>query len=229
MQVFTMRLVAPIATIRGPVVGDGRFPAQPIPSSSMLVGMLGAALGVDRREHARLQRMQDAIEVAWLVHREPRTVTDYQTTDLSRSHMRGPMWACDGERAWTEQRAGGDALRTLVSERDLTCDVDLTAVIGWHLETPDAAALLAALDQPAMPLSIGARWALPTEPTAGEIVDAASLAEAVAIVREQHPAVRAYVPINARAPYDAPLVAVTASCDWRTRRHTGSAIYGVMS
>ena len=201
-----------------------RFPSQAIPSPSMLVGIIGAAMGVDRREHKEFQRLQDAVdEVAWLVHREPRTLVDYQTTDLSKPHMVGPMWAHDGVRAWAEERAGAIKTRTLVSERDIACDVDLTAIIGWSLDETDAGAVLAALDQPAMPLSIGARWALPSEPVAGEIVDAASLAEAAKVVRERWPALR-FVPIRTAAPFDTPLVAVTASRDWRTRRHTGSQI-----
>jgi CRISPR system Cascade subunit CasD len=222
---FTMRLVAPVATIRGPLVGDGRMPYQPIPSSSMLVGMIGAALGIERRQHSELQRLQDGIEVAWLVHRVPRNIVDYQTTALSRRHMAGPMWAHDGEGAWTERRTGGDASRTLVSERDLTCDVDLTAVVCWHIADPNAEMVLAALDIPAMPLSVGARWALPTQPVAGTIIDASSLEAAVEQVRTRSPAILCYVPIGHIAPAGMPVVAITASRDWRSRRHTGSILY----
>jgi len=222
-----MRMVAPIATIRGPVVGDGRMPSQSIPSSSMVVGMIGAALGIERHEHAALQRLQDGIEVAWLVHREARTVVDYQTTDLSRPHMVGPMWAHDGRCAWTEKRTGGDASRTLVSERDITCDVDITAVVGWDLDEPSAEAVLAALDTPVMPLSIGARWALPTQPVGGKIVNAPTLVTAVAEVRRELSAVRCYVPIGNVAAASTPVITTTASRDWLSRRHTGSILYRV--
>jgi hypothetical protein len=193
----------------------------------MVVGMIGAALGVDRREHAAMQRLQDNIEVGWLVHREPHNVVDYQTTDLSRSHMVGPMWASDGQRVWVEGRRGGKETRTLVSERDLTCDLNITAVVEWRLDAPGADAVLAALDEPAMPLSIGARWALPTEPVAGIIIEAASLTDAVANARATMAALRVYLPIGHVAPGDASVVAVTASRDWRSRRHTGSALYAV--
>jgi hypothetical protein len=241
---FTMRLVAPIATIRGPIVGDARYPAQCIPSSSMVVGMIGAALGIERREHRTLQRIQDAIsEIAWLVHREPHIVADYQTTDLSKPHMRGPMWAHDPltNRVWTETRAGGDATRTLVSERDLTSDVDLTCIVSYEPEPdlPDPKTILAALDRPAMPLSIGARWALPAEPVAGSVIEGATtLVEAAShakatLLAQGIRTLRVYLPARTtltdvgHAGHTTPLISITASRDWRTRRHVGSALYSV--
>jgi CRISPR system Cascade subunit CasD len=223
---FTMRMTTPIAAIRGSVVGDGRIPSQPIPSPSMVVGMIGAALGIDRREHAALQRLQNGVEVAWLVHREPSIVVDYQTTDLSRPHMSGPMWAHDGQKVWTERRTGGNATRTLVSERDMTCDVDMTAVVDWFVGDPTAEAVLAALDTPAMPLSIGARWALPTQPIGGEVVKATTLEEAVAQVRVNLPGtVRSYIPVGHISPPGTFVVTITASRDWASRRHAGSSLY----
>jgi CRISPR system Cascade subunit CasD len=232
MAYFTMRLVAPFATIRGPVVGDN-VSAQEIPGHSFLVGMIGCALGIPRTEGARLNAMVDGMDAAYLIHRDPRVMTDFQTADLGKPHMLAPMYVNDGTRLYAiDKRGGGDKTGKTVSLRDISCDVDMTAVIEWDLDHPNATEVLAALRRPRWALSIGARWCMPSEPVAGQIIDAGSIEEAVDAATEileqkKRPTLRKYMPVGySTKPTADPLISV-ASRDFITRKHTGSYIYAV--
>jgi CRISPR system Cascade subunit CasD len=225
---ITLRIASPMASLRGAVVGNN-VAAQPIPSPSMLVGLLGASLGIDRREGERLNRIQDSIEIGWLMHREPTIITDYQTADITSPHMtatkESPMWAHDGKRLWTFVRGGGDSERK-VALRDITCDVDLTAVVQWTLSDPSADEVLAALRRPKMMLYIGSRWALPAHPVAGRVLEARTMKAALREAQGDLPVVRAYIPSPFGASLDTPIVSV-ATRDFKSRRFGGSFLYSV--
>jgi CRISPR-associated Cas5-like protein len=62
-NLFTMRLAAPIASLSGPridTVGD----SLPIPTRSMITGIIGAALGISYDQPQMLQQLQDAMRLA---------------------------------------------------------------------------------------------------------------------------------------------------------------------
>lgn len=190
---FTMRLVAPEATFRGLVVGEN-VAAQPIPSPSLLTGLIGAALGIRRHQGADLRAIQEAASIAWLVHREPVVISDFQTANLKSPHML-KAWENDGDTVRVVRRGGGDQDRK-IANRDMTCEVDLTAIVGWKHPDLSAQAVLDALDQPVWHLSLGARTCLPSEPIGGEIVEAASLREATDRVAAACPGIAVYEPLG---------------------------------
>jgi hypothetical protein len=59
----------------------------------MMAGLFGSALGYTRGDHVKLQAMLDAMTLGVVVHQAGIEIVDFQTADLSKSHMSGPMWS----------------------------------------------------------------------------------------------------------------------------------------
>lgn len=123
-----MRVAAPIASLSGPRI-DTVSDHLPIPSRSMVTGIIGAALGLGYDQPETLQKVQDSMRLAVVVHRAGRVVRDYQTVRMGLPHMVGPMWWNDGQRLGVMKREGGDPERTITGERPLTCDYDATIIV----------------------------------------------------------------------------------------------------
>jgi CRISPR system Cascade subunit CasD len=218
MPVFTMRLCGPVASFAGVQI-DGSPSVLPIPTRSMIVGMLGAAHGWTYRDHVLLQELQDELELGFVVHKAGTVVWDYQTTDLTKPHMVGPMWVLDHDyKPRVFSRRGNDQERA-VANRPLTCDIDMTAVIGVQR---DPLSLLAALERPVFPITLGRRGMYPTEPIAGVVIGVATVAEGVEFVACNHAGAR-WTPAAGSTPRQ--LRTVPAGRDWRTRRHGGVDTY----
>ncbi len=77
MAFLIVRLAAPLMALQGPRI-DGEPQSLPIPTRSLLTGLFGSALGYSRRDHTRLQALQDNIRVAVIVHRAGVEISDYQ-------------------------------------------------------------------------------------------------------------------------------------------------------
>jgi hypothetical protein len=115
-------------------------------------------------------------------------------------------------------REGGGHER-VTANRPLSCDIDMTAIVGVKRDPPP---LLAALERPVFPLTLGRRGMYPTEPVAGVIIDVATVAEGVELVARERGGVR-WTP--AAGPTLGQLRTVPAGRDWRTRRHGGVDTY----
>ena len=145
------------------------------PTTSMLTGLLGNALGYDRREGQRLQHLQDRLVHAARVDRAQETLLrEYQTAAMHR-----------GERAWTptgepEERAGGEySLQQLWQE--YLQDAHITVALrleppGGHPSLEDLALALQASERP---LFIGRKHCLPNLPPLAGYQEAASALEAL--------------------------------------------------
>jgi CRISPR-associated Cas5-like protein len=66
-NLFTMRLAAPIASLSGPRI-DTAGDHLPIPSRSMVTGIIGAALGLGYDQPDTLQKVQDSMRLAVVVN-----------------------------------------------------------------------------------------------------------------------------------------------------------------
>ena len=218
MPVFTMRLCGPAASLAGVQI-DGSPSVLPIPARSMIVGMLGAAHGWSYRDHALLQVLEDEVELGFIVHRAGTIVWDYQTTNIASPHMVGPMWVLDHDRRPRVFSREGGGHERVVANRPLTCDIDMTAVVKVDR---DPGALLAALERPMFPVTLGRRGMYPTEPIASIVLDVATVGEGVEIVARERPGMRWTPPIG---PASGQLCTVPAGRDWRTRRHGGVDTY----
>jgi CRISPR system Cascade subunit CasD len=225
MAFFTMRLAAPVASLAAPRI-DTTGGTLPVPSLSMLTGIIGAALGLRPSDHAMLQQLQDTMRVAFVVDRPGTVVRDYQIVRMGQPHMKGPMWWHDGERLGTMLRAGGERERTVPTERPLTCDFAATAVVALLGGAPfEPETILAALRQPVFPLGLGQQCCLFSEPVAGVVVEGGdSLEQAVATVA----AGTLYLPADASTGTIGDIYAtVPAGRDWKSRQHGGSTVYRV--
>jgi CRISPR system Cascade subunit CasD len=224
-RLFTMRLAAPIASLSGPridTVGD----SLPIPTRSMITGMIGAALGISYDQPQVLQQLQDAIRLAVVVHRAGTVIRDYQTVRMALPHMRGPMWWNDGKRLGVMERAGGEPDRTITGERPLTCDYDATVVVELLQNAPfDVAQILDALRNPVFPLCIGQRSCIPSLPIAGQALTATELSGGVSMVGSGI----TYLPAECvqSGEFGDLFVSIPAGREWSSRQFGGSDTYVV--
>jgi CRISPR system Cascade subunit CasD len=222
MIFLTIHLAAPLMALQGPRI-DGEPQSLPIPTRSLLTGLIGSALGYKRSDHAKLQALQDSIRVAVVVHRSGVEISDYQIADLGKTHMRGPMWS-SGTSVAEREGSQIDGLRP--QHRPYRADADMTAIVELAAGGPlDAEQIVAALDQPAHPLFIGRSSCPPASRLAGQSLDAPSLETAVLQVARDHPG-EIYLPADAATPAwgDMPL-SIPGRRDWTTYRHAGADLY----
>jgi CRISPR system Cascade subunit CasD len=208
--------------LQGPRI-DGEPRSLPIPTRSLLTGLFGSALGYTRGDHAKLQALQDNLQVGVVVHRDGVEVIDYQIADLGKSHMRGPMWSSGTSVA---QREGSQIRGLRPQHRPYRADADMTAVVELGEGTPATGEqIIAALDQPAHPLFIGRSSCPPACRLAGRLLDAPSLEAAVLEVARNPPGT-IYLPVAVATPEwgDMPL-SIPGCRDWATYRHTGADLY----
>jgi CRISPR system Cascade subunit CasD len=224
-SLFTMRIAAPIASLSGPRI-DTAGDSLPIPTRSMVTGIIGAALGLGYDQPNLLQQVQDTMRLAVVVHREGTVVRDYQTVRMGLPHMTGPMWWYDGNRLGVMKREGGDPERTITGDRPLTCDYDATVIVELLAGAPFSAnQILGALRAPLHPLCIGQRACVPSLPIAGETLAAQTLAEGVQMV----PTGTTYLPAEkaTEGQFGDLYVSIPGGREWATRQHGGSDTYVV--
>lgn len=217
-----LRLAGPFLSLQGPKI-DGHSQALEIPSRSMLTGLLGAALGIERREATRLQALHDAITLAVVVHRAGVPLVDFQTTDLTKPHMRGPMWLSGGR---AMRREGSpEALVRHVQRRPYLCDADMSAVIELSpLAGSTLEAIVAALQRPYWPLGLGRMCCIPSRPLLEGLIEAADLVAAAE--QAASPGEIVYLPASLAPPSPGDrFVTIPDRRDWHTRRHGGATIY----
>jgi CRISPR system Cascade subunit CasD len=223
--IFTMRLAAPIASLSGAridTVGD----SLPVPTRSMIVGIIGAAVGLGYDQPHVLQKLQDTMRLVIVVHRAGVVIRDYQTVRLSLPHMIGPMWWHDGQRLGVMEREGGDPERTITGERPLTCDYDATVIVELLPGAPFSAEdILNALRSPIYPLTVGQRSCIPSMPIAGKQLDSPTLENAAGLVEA---GIR-YLPAECiqQGRFGDIYVTIPSGRDWVSRQHGGSDTYVV--
>ena len=173
MEQIILSLDAPWMSFGGPAV-DRHRPTNPFPGQSLLTGLLGNALGYDRRDNDRLQQLQEAIAYAARIDQEPPggiPAQDFQTARLGPGadlyHERGEWvigWTTRGEPA---TRAGSPATYEKGGHqrqwRDYRADTKCTIALntGHRPDAPDAGQIAEALRHPARTLFIGRKPCLP--------------------------------------------------------------------
>ena len=218
MQSFTLRFAGPMMALQGPRI-DGRSQALPIPTRSMITGLIGAALGIGRDQSNVLQSIQDTMTMAAVVHRHGQIETDYQTADLSKPFMRGPMWT-SGTSVF--HRAGGDIEGTRQQWRPYTCDADITVIVELLEGAPfSAEEILDALDEPKRVLALGRMSCPPTTRIAGEVLDVDKLDDAATEMDGD-----IYLPAEEMEPkWGDLLVSIPGTRQWSSRLHAGTDTY----
>lgn len=230
MECLLLRLDAPLMSF-GAVVVDQLNPTWRFPAKSMLVGLLGNALGWDHRDTAQLQALQTRLRFAARWDAEPEPLTEYQTADLGQPHMVETGWTTRGQQ---EDRKGGSAaIGTHQRWRDYWANGVATIAMALDGDgEPTLDVLEAAVRAPARPLFLGRKPCLPAAPlligrrhAAG--VKAALEAEPLADVAPRRRPAR----IPALWPHDEEVGAQREERydlrDWTNNIHRGSAHYAV--
>ena len=173
MEFLAFTIFAPIASWGDVAVGEIRG-TWDRPSRSAILGLIGAALGVERDDLERQRHLAEAFGVAVRVDASGQPITDYHTAQtLSRVNMRR-----SGARTRAQMMAVDDR-QTIVSRRRYLTDSLYTILLweraGGALRLHE---ILTALRSPVFSLYAGRRAAplgLPTDPA---LIEAATLAGA---------------------------------------------------
>ena len=156
-----LRLDTPLMSFGGVVI-DNFGETDDWPSASLLVGIIGNALGYQRTDGEDLQALQDRLVFACRADCEGERLRDFQAAALNKNDK---GWTTHGQ---PEGRAGGAKTymgkhlryRFYWTDRIITVALRLEPVEG----DPSLDQVAKALDYPARPLFIGRKPCLPTAP-----------------------------------------------------------------
>lgn len=155
-----MRLRAPLIAFGGEAI-DNHGVIRDFPALSMITGLLANALGWDRGNDVRHNRLQDRLVMGARLDQEGERLVDFQTAQL---HGDDKGWTTRGI---LEGRAGGAGTYAGPHLRYRHYHADVNVLVAVRLEpaeeSPTLSELAAALDKPARPLFVGRKNSLPTE------------------------------------------------------------------
>lgn len=155
---LVLRLEAPLMAFGGVAI-DQVGPVRDFPSASMIVGLIGNALGWHWRDRAEHQTMQDRLVFGARREQEGTIVADVQNAQLAKTDK---GWTTRGE---PEGRTGASYDAPHRRVRDYHADLSLRVVLRFTDEsTPTLDDVANALDSPNRPLYIGRKPCLPTHP-----------------------------------------------------------------
>lgn len=174
-EYLLFRLYGPMASWGEIAVGESRHSAV-YPSRSALVGLLGAALGIERDDDVAQQALSAGYRFAVKVESAGAPLRDYHTvqTPPTRKNVK--------YRTRAQELGNPGALETLLSEREYRCDalsviaLETREAPRWTLEE-----LAAALRRPVYPLYLGRKSCPLALPLAPRVVSAANLQAAFAV------------------------------------------------
>ena len=179
MKVLILKLEGPMASF-GDVAVDEVRPTARHPLKSMIVGLLGNALGYCRTDHAKLDGLQCAVRMASRLDRVGGVMRDYQTALTNGDDPKKPTFI--GKNVWTTRpvnlRTPNNDENPIQIYRDYLTDVSVTVAV--HITDDDLLdKTAAAVKKPARPLFLGRKACPPTRPIFEAIVDADSLVGAL--------------------------------------------------
>lgn len=181
MTISILRLEAPMVSFGAPIVSEEGL-IQPFPALSTITGLLANALGYDRREPERHERLQKSIQYAVREDQRSQKIVDYQTVDLGSSHMLAYGRKKDSV-AWTtwghlDQRAGsGSSKGTAQRNREYWADAHYT--VALYVEGMPVSQVENALNRPERPLFVGRKACPPSSRIFQMTVEADSPKEAL--------------------------------------------------
>lgn len=171
-----MRLRAPLIAFGGETI-DNFGVIRDFPALSMVTGLLANALGWDRGDDARHNRLQERLVMGARLDADGERLIDFQTAQLGAN-----------DKGWTtrgvpEDRAGGAGTYAGPHLRYRHYHADMDALLALRLQAADEAPTLddlaAALDKPARPLFIGRKNCLPTDRLMAGWVEAENILDAL--------------------------------------------------
>lgn len=163
------RLCAPLAAM-GDIAGHARRGGNRWPGKSAALGLVGAALGVDRQDQKAQQALQVGYGVSMLVRRTGTLLMDFHTSQtVPSAAVKRPISRKDA----VEQARAAQKLNTTITHREYREDVIVDIAISdsgnasWPLE-----AILTALHTPRYILYFGRKSCPLAAPLAPLLIDA---------------------------------------------------------
>jgi len=188
MKFLLFRLYAPLASWGDVAVGEFR-PSYGYPGRSALLGLIGAALGVDRHDEARLRQLDDALAFAVAVYSEGALLRDYHTAQVPRTlALVGVPHRTRADELVAlarDKRTEGYNKDTIPSTRDYRQDA-LCVAGAWvrsGANSIDLTDLRAALERPRFTLYLGRKACPPALPLSPKVVEAAHFRAALESAR----------------------------------------------
>lgn len=152
MEFLVFRLYAPIASWGDTAVGEMR-PSRAEPGESALLGLLAAALGIERHDEAAHQALAAGYGMAIAVLDEGRTLRDYHTT---QAPSRAALKRRPHRTRRDELVVAKDDLNTILSTRDYRQDSLIVVAVQARPQAPHSLRDLAtALTRPRYVLYLG--------------------------------------------------------------------------
>ena len=168
-----MRLYGPLASWGEIAVGESRHSAMH-PSKSALIGLLAAAVGVERSDEAGQQAMAQGYRFGIKLVCAGSPLRDFHTMGVGRP-LRKEVFRTRRQELANPEREG-----TLLSSREYRCDSLAVVALQAQPNAPHSLPSLAqALRTPSFPLYLGRKSCPPALPLAPQIVQAASVREAL--------------------------------------------------
>lgn len=228
-----LRFEAPMMSFGAPIVSEEGL-IQPFPALSMMTGLLANALGYDRREAEKHERLQQAISYAVREDVPGEKIVDYQTVDLGSPHMKAT--SNRDSVAWTtwghlDNRKGSSASKG-TAERNREYWANSQYTIALHVDGFSAEEIEEALIRPERPLFIGRKPCLPAGRLFRGTVEAPSPKDALKLPstfptdengQEIQPN-RLWYESEEESTGDARTHPVTDARDWTNQIHVGERL-----
>jgi CRISPR system Cascade subunit CasD len=177
MNILLFRLYAPLASWGDVAVGEFR-PSLGYPGRSSLLGLIGAALGIDRGDEARHRTLDDGLAFAVAVYSEGTLLRDYHTAQVPG--------AADLKKRPHRTRADELAvprheLNTILSTRDYRQDALCVAGTWLRPEATgiDLNEICSGLARPRFTLYLGRKACPPALPLSPQLVEAVDFRSAL--------------------------------------------------
>ncbi|MFH1113943.1 MAG: type I-E CRISPR-associated protein Cas5/CasD [Pseudomonadota bacterium] len=176
-----MEIYGPMASWGEIAVGEIRATATR-PSRSAIIGLLGAALGVERDDQNALQFMVDAYRFAVQVDNQGTLIRDFHTWQVPK-RKKGVKWETRKEELEAEEIGTG------LSRRDYCCDAVYIVCLWSVVDNPPFTlqAIKQAVERPRYVLYLGRKSCPPGLPVTVTIVSAESVREAFSQARMDAP------------------------------------------
>lgn len=181
MDILLFRLYAPMASWGDVAVGEFR-PSHAYPGRSAMLGLIAAALGVERADEEGHRRLNNALAFAIAVYAEGSLLHDYHTAQVpGASDLRKRPHRTRAD----ELSIPREDLNTILSTRDYRQDA--FCVIGtWlrsHSEGVELESIRSALERPRFVLYLGRKACPPALPLSAQVVQAENFRAALARAR----------------------------------------------
>jgi CRISPR system Cascade subunit CasD len=189
MDILVFQLQAPMSSWGEPAVGEYRGTATQ-PGLSALIGLLGAALGLQRQDDEGLAALRDGYGYAVALLDSGRLLRDYQTAQVPpRAALKGHPHTSRRDELAVPKRA----LSTVLSTRDYRVDaaslVALAPRAGYQARY-DLPTLASALRNPRYPLYLGRKSCPPAAPLWPQVLEAEDALSAFSAYRTMHQSAR---------------------------------------